>query len=116
MLGAAGHNPRMVSRDLRGECLLLCPGDCDKVREHELVEFRRDGGRERMTLCKAFGERLRDIFRSIFGNNERFSPRNWEVIILLLSSLRHFFSFFVVKTSHVPSELSVFSMKSSMYG
>jgi hypothetical protein len=109
-LGAACPNPKMVSKDRRGECRLLCPGDCDKVIEHELVEFWWEEGRERMTLCKALGERLLDILRSNFGTSVRFSPRNLEGMILLLSSLCHFSSFLVRKASLFPSSnLSLFS-------
>ena len=72
-LGAAWPNLKMVSKERRGECLLVV---CAKVSEHELVEFWREEGREMITLFKALGERLLDILRFNFGTRHRFSPRN----------------------------------------
>jgi hypothetical protein len=70
----AWPNPKMVSRERRGEFRLFCLGD--NVREEELVVLWREEGRVRMLLFKALGERLRDIFKFSFGSNVRSSPRN----------------------------------------
>ena len=40
----------LVLVGLGGKCPLICPADCDKVIEHELVEFCWEERREKMTL------------------------------------------------------------------
>ena len=94
--------PKTVSSDRRRECRLsFVFSNWGEERELELVEKGderecwREEGRERMALClcKGRGEILRDVFRSNFG------IKNLEVTILLFSSLWHFSSFLMMKTS-----------------
>ena len=112
---------RMKDLVLLGQILRWCPKSGGEnvfletvLRSVNLSWWSSGGKREGkwQLFVKHWGERLLDILRSNFGTRDRFSPRNWEVIILLLlSSLWHFSSFLVRKESPFsPANVSIVCM------